>query len=105
MGRELYVGNLPYDVNEDSLRKLFSVSGKVVSLRPIVDQVDGKFKGCAYVVMGSDAEAADAVESLDGALLNNRRITVSLSRTKAQRMQTNAPKQPAPVPRKPKRRP
>lgn len=85
MGRELYVGNISDEAGEDDLRKLFSVSGKVSSIHLITDPVSGKFKGCAYVKMGSDAEAKDAIDSLDGALLLNRLLRVSESRPKEQR--------------------
>lgn len=85
MGRELYVGNISNEATEDDLRKLFSVSGKVGSIHLITDPVSGKFKGCCYVKMGSEAEAKDAIESLDGALLLSRLLRVSESRPKEQR--------------------
>jgi RNA recognition motif-containing protein len=82
MARELYVGNISDEAGEDDLRKLFSVSGKVSSIHMIIDPVSGKFKGCAYVKMGSDAEAKDAIVTLDGALLMSRLLRVSESRPK-----------------------
>ncbi|MBI1920500.1 MAG: RNA-binding protein [Geobacter sp.] len=85
MARELYVGNISNEATEDDLRKLFSVSGKVSSIHLITDPVSGKFKGCCYVKMGSDAEAKDAIESLDGALLLSRLLRVSESRPREQR--------------------
>jgi RNA recognition motif-containing protein len=76
-GKELYVGSLSYDVTEYELEKLFAVSGKVTSIHLITDAVTGEFKGCGYVRMSTEAEARDAIDSLDGALLLGKKITVS----------------------------
>ena len=84
MSKELYVGSLSYEATEYDLEKLFSVSGRVTSVHLIVDLTTGEFKGCGYVRMSTEAEAKDAVDSLDGAMLIDRQITVSLAR--AQKM-------------------
>lgn len=76
-GKELYVGSLSYDITEYELQKLFSVSGKVTSIHLITDPVTGEFKGCGYVRMSTEAEARDAINSLDGAWLLDKSITVS----------------------------
>jgi RNA recognition motif-containing protein len=76
-GKELYVGSLSYDVTEYELEKLFSVSGRVTSIHLITDAVTGEFKGCGYVRLSTEAEAKDAIASLDGALLLGKKITVS----------------------------
>lgn len=78
-GKELYVGSLSYDVTEYELEKLFAVSGRVTSIHLITDAVTGQFKGCGYVRMATEAEAKDAIDSLDGAWLFDKRITVSLA--------------------------
>ena len=80
MGRELYVGSISFDAVEDDLRRLFAVSGKVSAIHLITDPQSGKFKGCAYVKMSTAEEAKDAIESLDGALLLDRTITVTEAR-------------------------
>ncbi|HBG05386.1 MAG: RNA-binding protein [Geobacteraceae bacterium GWC2_58_44] len=78
-GKELYVGSLSYDATEYDIEKLFSVSGRVTSVHLIVDLKTGQFKGCGYVRMSTEAEARDAVNSLDGAMLIDRQITVSIA--------------------------
>jgi RNA recognition motif-containing protein len=80
MSKELYVGSLSYETTEYDLEKLFSVSGRVTSVHLILDNQTGEFKGCGYVRMSTDAEAKDAIDSLDGAMLIDRRITVSEAR-------------------------
>ena len=80
MSKELYVGSMSYETTEYDLEKLFSVSGRVTSVHLIVDLKTGEFKGCGYVRMSTDAEAKDAIDSLDGAIFLDRKITVSLAR-------------------------
>ena len=80
MGRELYVGSLPFETTEDDLRRLFAVAGNVQSAHLIVDPVSGKSKGCGYVKMTTESEAKEAINSLDGARIENRLITVSIAR-------------------------
>jgi RNA recognition motif-containing protein len=80
MNRELYVGSLPFETTEEDLFRLFSVSGTVQSVHIITDKISGKSKGCGYVKMTSIAEARDAINSLDGALVENRKITVAEAR-------------------------
>lgn len=78
-GKELYVGKLSYDITEYELEKMFAVSGTVTSIHLITDPVTGEFKGCGYIRMSTEAEAKDAIDSLDGAWLLDSRITVSLA--------------------------
>lgn len=77
-GKELYVGSMSYDTTEYDLEKLFSVSGTVTSIHLICDPT-GQFKGCGYVRMSTEAEAKDAIASLDGAILIDKKITVSIA--------------------------
>jgi RNA recognition motif-containing protein len=76
----LYVGNLPYETTEDDLRRLFAVAGTVSSVHLITDPQSGRSKGCGYVKMANADAAREAINSLDGALLVNRLITVSEAR-------------------------
>jgi RNA recognition motif-containing protein len=76
MARQLYVTNIPFQATEEELIKLFSVSGKVRSVKILADPDTGKSKGCGFVEMATDAEAKDAVLTLDDALFIDRQITV-----------------------------
>lgn len=80
MAKELYVGHLPYEATNDDLRRLFSVAGTVTSVHIITDPVSGKSKGCGYVRMSSEAELQEAINCLDGALMEGLQITVSIAR-------------------------
>ena len=80
MAKELYVGHLPYEATNDDLRRLFSVAGTVTSVHIITDPVSGKSKGCGYVRMSSEEELQEAIDCLDGALMEGLQITVSIAR-------------------------
>lgn len=90
MAKELYVGHLPYEATDDDLRRLFSVAGTVTSVHVITDPATGKSKGCGYVRMASEDQLQEAIDCLDGALMENRVISVSIANPQKQ-----APK-PAP---------
>ncbi|MDD2319707.1 MAG: RNA-binding protein [Geobacteraceae bacterium] len=82
MAKELYVGNISYEATEEELRRIFSVAGTVTSVHIITDAVTGASKGCAYVRMATEDDVKEAIESLDGALVGERLITVSVARPK-----------------------
>ncbi|WP_246561131.1 RNA recognition motif domain-containing protein [Geobacter grbiciae] len=76
---------MSYEATEDDLRRMFTVAGTVTSVHLITDPETGEFKGCGYVRMATAEEAKEAVETLDGALLRNRAITVSIARPQKQK--------------------
>lgn len=80
MGKDLYVRHISAEATEEDLRKLFAVCGKVTYVHMVKDAKSGEFVGCAFVKMSSEAEAKDAIVTLDGALLINRTIMVSEAR-------------------------
>ncbi|KAF0220865.1 MAG: RNA-binding [Geobacteraceae bacterium] len=88
MGRELYVGKISFKATEDDIWKLFSVAGTVSSIHLITDSQTGQFKGCGYVKMATADEAKEAIDTLDGALLIDRVITVSEARPQKQKPRT-----------------
>ncbi len=82
-GVELYVGNLPYSVNDKELAKTFEPHGKINSARVIKDRFNGKSKGFGFVEMASKADAETAVEALDGQNVSGRRVVVNEAKAKA----------------------
>ena len=85
MGKKLYVGNLPYTVDDAALESQFSSFGKVESARVITDRDTGRSKGFGFVEMASDDEANKAIESLNGQSMGGRNLTVSEARPQAPR--------------------
>ena len=77
MGNKLYVGGLPYSVNEGKLQEIFSAHGTVESANVISDKFTGQSRGFGFVEMSSSSEAQKAIESLNGTELDGRTLTVN----------------------------
>ena len=75
--RRLYVGNLAYDMDADSIRSLFARHGEVSDVHVVLDQVSRRSRGFAFVTMGSPAEAQGAMNELDGQIIDGRTLRVS----------------------------
>jgi RNA recognition motif-containing protein len=86
MGNRLYVGNLSYNATEAELREVFAEGGKnVVEVKLVLDRDTGRPRGFAFVEMGSDQEAAAAIETLSGREILGRPISVSEARERGSR--------------------
>jgi len=82
--KKLYVGNLPFSVNDSALKEIFEPHGEVLSANVITDRETGRSRGFGFVEMeGSDAEAA--VEALNGQALEGRPLVVNEARPRADR--------------------
>jgi nucleolin len=76
----VFVGNLSYNTDEDSIREIFDACGKVKDVRIAADQ-DGKPRGFAYVEFGS-ADSVDKAIQKTGAKLDGRSIRVDFTNTR-----------------------
>jgi cold-inducible RNA-binding protein len=63
---ELYVGNLPWSINDDGLTQLFATHGKVARAKVVMDRETGRSRGFGFVTMGSPAEGTSAINALNG---------------------------------------
>ena len=73
---KLYVGNLPFTANEDSVRALFAQHGTVETVSLISDRDTGKPRGFGFVQM-AQAEATKAMEALNGADFGGRPLKIN----------------------------
>ena len=62
----VYVGNLPWDVDNGRLEQVFSEHGKVVEARVVYDRETGRSRGFGFVTMSNETELNDAIAALDG---------------------------------------
>jgi RNA recognition motif-containing protein len=85
METKLYVGNLSYSTTEDDLRALFSQAGTVTTVTMIKDRDTGRSKGFAFVEMGTQVEAQQAISKFNGTQLQDRALTVNLARPREER--------------------
>jgi len=82
---KLYVGNLPFKANEDDLRAHFAQFGDVTDVYVAMDRMSGRPRGFAFVTMGTEEEAKQAAEKLNGTDFDGRQLTVNEARPKEER--------------------
>lgn len=85
MGKNIYVGNLPYDTTGDDLMQLFETYGVVSNGQVIMDKFSGRSRGFGFVEMANDDEAQAAIEALNGSPYGNRPLTVNEARPREPR--------------------
>ncbi len=85
MGTKLYVGNLPFNTTENELQELFSQAGAVQEVTLMQDRFTGKSRGFAFITMGSDEDAQNAISKLNGQAMEGRPLTVNEARPREPR--------------------
>lgn len=75
----IFVGSLPFKIEEGDLQTIFEEYGEVSAVRIITDKFSGRSKGFGFVEMPNDEEAKKAIEQLNGAELEGRTIVVNES--------------------------
>ena len=73
---KLYVGNLPWSVNDDSLKEMFSAHGTVESATVITDRESGRSRGFGFVEM-DQASGRRAMQELNGYSIDSRELKVN----------------------------
>ncbi len=80
MGKKLFVGNLSFSTNDQTLMDAFSKCGTVESAKVILDRDSGRSKGFGFVEMSSESEAQTAISKWNGTELDGRAMTVNEAR-------------------------
>jgi cold-inducible RNA-binding protein len=81
MGTRLYVGNLPFSVDESTVRELFAQNNRAVEeVKLITDRDTGRPRGFGFVEMGNSEDADRAIRELNGYELQGRQLTVNEAR-------------------------
>jgi cold-inducible RNA-binding protein len=78
---KIYVGNLPFTASEADVRTLFSQHGNVDAVSLPTDRETGRPRGFGFVEM-SQADAARAIQSLNGFSMNGRPLRVNEAQDK-----------------------
>ena len=81
----IYVANLGFNVNDESLRGLFKDFGVVSSAKVIVDKFSSQSRGFGFVEMSDENDAQKAMKGLNGSMVDGRPIKVSEARPKEYR--------------------
>lgn len=82
MSNKLFVGSLPWSVNDAELKTLFEPYGKVASAKVVTDKQTRRSKGFGFVEFETEAEASAAINALNGSEVKGRNIIVSEAKPK-----------------------
>ena len=76
MKNRLFVGNIPWKVNDEDISKMFSEVGEVIFVKVVKDKDTGHSKGFAFVEMKTEADAKKVIDVLNDADLGGRQIRI-----------------------------
>ena len=74
---KVYVGNLPYSIDSDKLKELFSAHGEVTEAVVISDRYSGRSKGFGFVTFADDDGAKKAIAEMNGKEFDGRELKVN----------------------------
>ena len=82
MSTKLFVGSLPWSVNDEELKETFEKHGTVVSAKVITDRDTSRSRGFGFVEMESSSDANNAISALNNSELNGRNIVVNEAKSR-----------------------
>ncbi|MGE5452963.1 MAG: RNA recognition motif domain-containing protein [Acidobacteriota bacterium] len=85
MENKLYIGNLSYNMRDDSLQQHLAEFGHVTSAKVMMDRETGRSKGFGFVEMSSAEEAQAAIRGLHGQSVDGRALVVNLAKPREER--------------------
>lgn len=74
---KLYVGNMPFSMDENQVRNLFETHGTVDSVSLITDRETGRPRGFGFVEMADDQACRNAMKALDNFMVDGRNLKVN----------------------------
>ncbi len=85
MNKKLYVGNMPYETNQEQIRELFAQAGEVTEVSLITDRETGRPKGFGFVEMATIEGSREAIKRFNGYAMGERSLTVNEARPREDR--------------------
>jgi RNA recognition motif-containing protein len=74
---KLFVGSLPWSVDDQKLKDTFEKHGSVLSAKIIMDLDTNKSRGFGFVEMESSSDASKAIKALNETEMDGRNIVVN----------------------------
>lgn len=72
----LFIAGLPYDMDSQDLKEMFELYGTVVMAKVVMDQATRKSKGFGFVEYSNATEAKEAMELLNGKMVERKILVV-----------------------------
>lgn len=79
MSKKLFVGSLAWATTDDGLRDAFERFGEVIEAKVITERETGRSRGFGFVTFADAAAADTAMQEMDGAQLDGRRLNVNVA--------------------------
>lgn len=77
---KVYVGNFPFSVTQEELKKLFSQFGEITEATIISDKFSGRSKGFGFVTFAKKEDAEKAIAEMNEKDIQGRALKVSLAK-------------------------
>lgn len=74
---KIFVGNLPWSVDQKALTELFASYGEVSEAVVISDKFSGRSKGFGFVTFSDDEAGQKAIAEMNEKEVSGRKITVN----------------------------
>ena len=77
MTKKLFVGGLSWNTTEAGLRQAFERFGEMLEVKIITDRDTGRSRGFGFVTFSQEADADNAIATMNGQELDGRAIKVN----------------------------
>src|SRR3989344_5259050 len=77
MSMKVYVGNLPFSVDDEKLRELFAPFGDIEEVQVIKDKFSGRSKGFGFVTFANKEDAEKAIAKMNDKETEGRNLKVN----------------------------
>jgi len=85
IAKKLFVGSLPWGVDDAKLQDLFSEFGEITQAVVLQDKMTGRSRGFGFVEFADDSAADAAVQKMNNADVDGRKIVVNEARPREDR--------------------
>ncbi len=84
---KIYIGNLPFKIDSEGLKELFSSYGEIEEATVISDKFSGRSKGFGFVTFKDETAGKKAIAEMNGKKVEERELKVNEARPKEDRPQ------------------
>ena len=82
---KLFIGNLPYTVDEMQMRQMFETFGELLEVTVIKDRMTGRAKGFGFVTFKNKEDAEKAIKEMHEKEVDGRKMIVNVARPREER--------------------
>jgi RNA recognition motif-containing protein len=80
---KLFVGSLPWSIDDQKLKNTFEKHGTVLSAKIIMDRDTNKSRGFGFVEMENSSDASNAIKALNETEIDGRNIVVNEAKARS----------------------